>query len=253
MPQRFLRPGITNSDAWNSISFPAQSMYIRILTLVDDYGRYDGRIAILHAHCFALRSDITPQDSAAFVREMQESGLISLYSVDGKPFLQLSKWEERARGASKYPSPDEGEELDTQDSAAERSGTQPNPASLALSPSHRPSPSSIAYCPASRTLLHFLNERTGRHLREVETNLKVIHARLQEPGVDLEGCKAMIERQVKKWKGTAMEEYLRPMTLFGKEKFDGYYSAKDMPIAQDRETVTQPQRSLGYIPDATGE
>ena len=137
MPQRFLRPGITNSDAWNAVSFGAQSFYIRILTLVDDYGRYDGRIPILHAHCFALRSDINPQDSAAFRSELVDVGLISIYTSDGKEFLQVTKWQERARGPSKFPAP-------PQDSAADRSGPLPIPASLAIVPSHRPEPSNIS-------------------------------------------------------------------------------------------------------------
>lgn len=143
MPQRFLRPGITNSDAWNSVSFGAQSFYIRILTLVDDYGRYDGRIQILHSHCFALRSDIKPQHSAAFRSELQSSGLILVYELDGKEFIQITKWQERARGPSKYPVP--------QESAGIRSELQRNPASLAIvpSPSHESSPSDIGTPAAS--------------------------------------------------------------------------------------------------------
>ena len=137
MPQRFLRPGITNSDAWNSVSFGAQSFYVRLLTLVDDYGRYDGRIQILHSHCFALRSDVTVKHSAAFRSELESSGLVLVYQVDGKDYVQITKWQERARGPSKYPEPPT--------SAGIRSGTQPNPASLALAivPSHRHEPSPL--------------------------------------------------------------------------------------------------------------
>jgi len=132
MPQRFLRPGITNSDAWNAVSFGAQSFYVRIMTLVDDYGRYDGRIQILHSHCFALRPDVTVKHSAAFRSELQTSGLILVYQVDGKEYIEITKWQERARGPSKYPAP--------QESAGIRSGAQPNPASLAIVPSPSPSP-----------------------------------------------------------------------------------------------------------------
>lgn len=143
MPQRFLRPGITNSDAWNSVSFGAQSFYVRILTLVDDYGRYDGRVPVLHAHCFALCPKVRQQDTFAFRTELFKAGLVMLYENGGKEFLQVSKWQERARGPSKYPEP-------PQESAADGSGTQPNPASLAIVPSHESSPSpkpSPAYLP----------------------------------------------------------------------------------------------------------
>ncbi len=127
MPQRFLRPGIRTSDAWNAVSFGAQSLYVRILTLVDDFGRYDARLAILHGECFALRNDVKPQQTAAFRSELIEAGLIDVYSVLGKEYLQVSKWQERSRSEkSKFPDP--------QDSAAERSVPQEKDASLAIVP-----------------------------------------------------------------------------------------------------------------------
>jgi uncharacterized phage protein (TIGR02220 family) len=82
----------------------------------------------------------------------------------------------------------------------------------------------------SRAALHLLNEATGSHFREVDANLSIISARLSEPGTTIEGIREMIERQCKLWKGTEMEKYLRPATLFGKEKFDNYYGAKHQPL-----------------------
>lgn len=134
MPQRFLRPGITNSDAWNSVSFEAQSFYIRIITLVDDFGRYDGRIPVLHGQCFALRNDIKPQRTAALRGELHESGLIDVYAVDGKDYLQVAKWSERAR-CEKSKFPDKPEFTEAQDSAADGSVPQEKDASLAITSS----------------------------------------------------------------------------------------------------------------------
>ena len=146
MPQRFLRPGIAESDHWNNCSFEAQSMFVRLLTLVDDFGRYDGRIAILHAHCFALRPDISPQDTATFRCELQSKGLIDVYEVEGKEYLQLLRWQERARSfKSRYPDP----LSKPQDSAAERCIPQEKDASLASTSSSLATTSSPAPAPAS--------------------------------------------------------------------------------------------------------
>jgi uncharacterized phage protein (TIGR02220 family) len=82
----------------------------------------------------------------------------------------------------------------------------------------------------SRTVLFLLKEATGSQFREVDTNLKFISERLKEHGVTLDGVKRMIARQVKKWKGTDMEQYLRPSTLFNATKFEGYYASKDQPV-----------------------
>jgi len=79
-------------------------------------------------------------------------------------------------------------------------------------------------------ILNHLNRTAARDYRPTETNLSLIRARLGEDGVTLDGCLTMIERQVKLWKGRDMEEYLRPSTLFGKEKFSGYYGARSSPL-----------------------
>lgn len=80
-------------------------------------------------------------------------------------------------------------------------------------------------------VLEYLKEMTGRKFRGVASDMAVISARLSEEGVDVEGIKLMIERQCKRWKGTEQEEYLRPATLFGKSKFDGYYAARELGLA----------------------
>ena len=43
----------------------------------------------------------------------------------------------------------------------------------------------------------------------------------------------IIERQVKLLKGTSRELYLRPETMFGKTKFEGYYANRQQPIIAD--------------------
>lgn len=98
------------------------------------------------------------------------------------------------------------------------------------------------YSPESRVALHWLNEKSGRKFRESESSLSVIQARLNEPDVEIEGVKKMIDRQCDRWKGTPQEEYLRPETLFGKTKFDNYYAAKDLPIQNENNRAVSEKR-----------
>ena len=86
------------------------------------------------------------------------------------------------------------------------------------------------YHPATVEVLNAINRLTGRNYRLVDVHLSTISARLKEPGVSREGALLMVERQCARWKGTDMDKYLRPATLFGKEKFDNYYAAKDEPV-----------------------
>lgn len=70
-------------------------------------------------------------------------------------------------------------------------------------------------------IVGYLNEKAGTNYRSstVPTQ-KHINARLTE-GYTEEDFKAVIDCKITEWKGTEMEKYLRPETLFG-SKFEGY-------------------------------
>lgn len=81
------------------------------------------------------------------------------------------------------------------------------------------SPSSTAY--PYRDVIDYLNQQTGKHYKSTtKKNKTVIRARSDE-GFNLDDFKKVIDNKVAEWKGTDMEKYLRPETLFG-TKFEGY-------------------------------
>lgn len=145
MPQRFLRPGITNSDLWNAVSMECQSFYIRILTLVDDYGRHDGRPAVLAGQCFAVWNAMHPDKSInlqqveQMLQQLAATFLIELYEVGGKKILQVTQWQERIRDGVKQKWPAKG---DLQQVAASCSKLLPSspPPSPSSTPSSPPPP-----------------------------------------------------------------------------------------------------------------
>lgn len=156
MPQRFLRPGITNSARWNRVSLRCQSLYIRLLTLVDDYGRYDGRPAVIWGQCFAIWNaenpdqQITCADVCSDLQQLAAKELINTYSVGDKDVVEITQWQERVRegSVSKWPENPNREEV-----AATCSNL--------LLPSSPPSP--------SPTPLSELGQRIGRWFRRKPT------------------------------------------------------------------------------------
>jgi hypothetical protein len=142
MPQRFLRPGIRNSERWNSVNWQCQAFYVRLLTLVDDFGRYDGRPAVLWGDCFSIWNEKNPSNTVqiADVRSMLQqlaaspAQLIDTYEADGKQVLQITQWVERIREGSKERWP---KNPNPQQVAASRSNLLPPPPP----PSSPPAPS----------------------------------------------------------------------------------------------------------------
>jgi hypothetical protein len=56
---------------------------------------------------------------------------------------------------------------------------------------------------------------------KAESNIRLVTARFSE-GYTKQELFSLISHKVKEWKGTKMERYIRPATLFQKSKIDGY-------------------------------
>jgi len=71
-------------------------------------------------------------------------------------------------------------------------------------------------------ILEYLNANTQRNYRPVDSNLKLIAARLKSGATDLQ-CREVIFNKCQQWgKDPKMSEYLRPATLFNSTKFEQY-------------------------------
>mgnify|MGYP001240449399 CR=1 FL=1 len=78
-----------------------------------------------------------------------------------------------------------------------------------------------------KEIIEYLNFKTDRSYRTVESNKKPIRARFNE-GYELADFKKVIDNMCVNWSDTDMAQYLRPQTLFG-TKFDNYLNAKIIP------------------------
>jgi DNA-binding Lrp family transcriptional regulator len=107
VPDRIIRVGILTSDAVNSLSWAGEVFYRRLMSVVDDFGRYDGRASVLRAALYALKVDrVSEPDIGKWIRECEEAGLVRRYTVDSKPFLEVTKFGQKVRAKfSKWPDP----------------------------------------------------------------------------------------------------------------------------------------------------
>lgn len=107
MPTRYLKPGIRDSERMEAISDPnAEILYYRLLVSVDDYGRTDGRPLMVKSLCFPVRMRATADKCANWLKDLERAGLLRIYEADGKPYIQIEKWDNKPRAEhSKYPEP----------------------------------------------------------------------------------------------------------------------------------------------------
>lgn len=107
MPNRILKDSVCTSDNIDMLSAEEEVFWYRLIVQCDDYGRMDARPAILRARCYPLRLDtVGEQDISTWLASLQRAGLIRIYTVNDKPYLQISTWDKhqqvRAK-RSKYP------------------------------------------------------------------------------------------------------------------------------------------------------
>ncbi len=109
MPVRLLRDGILDSEAVCSLTFQAEIFYRRLMSVVDDFGRYDGRPNLLRSRLYPLQIDkVREADIPRWIAECETAGLIALYSAAGKPYILFHKLGTPRAEKSKFPPPPDG-------------------------------------------------------------------------------------------------------------------------------------------------
>lgn len=123
MPQRFLRPGIVTSVRLARCSPWAQLLYYKLISLVDDYSRYDAHPLEVGRQAFPYGDDrgrnFKDSQIEAMLVELETARLndqdepcLTRYQVNGKLCLLLHRWTERLKfqngkyPGSRYPSPE---------------------------------------------------------------------------------------------------------------------------------------------------
>lgn len=106
MPTRIIRDGILSSERVNQLSERAELFYRRLMSVVDDHGRFPANPQLLRASCYPLKLDIVKEDSIKkHLAEAEGAGLVVLYTVAGKAYLQMQDFGQRVQSKSKWPDP----------------------------------------------------------------------------------------------------------------------------------------------------
>lgn len=108
MPKRMIREGLIQSDSVNALTWQAEVFFVRLMLKADDFGRYTADLRLARAALFPLRLDqVREADVQRWIAECVKAGLIRLYVVDGKTYLEIPKFDQRMRAKkSRFPAPD---------------------------------------------------------------------------------------------------------------------------------------------------
>jgi uncharacterized phage protein (TIGR02220 family) len=209
------------SERVDLLSPAAEVFYRRLMSVVDDFGRYSANPKLLRAACYPLRLDtVSDSDVAQWLEEVQKADLALVYEVSAKQYLELADFRQQVRAKeSKCPNP-----IPTAKQPLAPAKQVPATAHLDEDEDEDEDEDGITSGKpdTAKQILEYLNEKAGRAYQPVESSLKFIRARLDE-GATEDDCKAVIDAKVIEWiDDPKWSKYLRPETLFNATKFAGY-------------------------------
>jgi hypothetical protein len=108
VPNRILREGILTSERVERLNWAEEVFYRRLMSVVDDFGRYYARPALLLAACYPLLlKKVSDSDIEKWLSACENAALVRVYpALDGKRYLQLLDFKQQVRAAaSKFPPP----------------------------------------------------------------------------------------------------------------------------------------------------
>ena len=238
MPTRILREGILTSRRVNSLAPPAELFYRRLMSVVDDYGRYFSHESLLRAACYPFQLSLVSDSQVATYRDACIGAkLIFHYSVDGTDYLQMLDTRQQIRSKSKFPEPDEQlynkfisnanqSKINRQANVLVVEGVvvvEGESTTMSGKPDAVPlNNKKSEFKTECLEILAFLNTKAGRNYQPVKVNLDFIKNRLREGGTPVQ-CRQVIAKKCREWGGDEkMSVYLRPATLFNRTKFSQY-------------------------------
>lgn len=84
-------------------------------------------------------------------------------------------------------------------------------------------------------IIEYLNIKTGSKFKPTtKPYIQAIRSRLKE-GYTVDDFKTVIDKKCREWKGTKLEKYLTPKTLFAPSHFDTYLNSNEMAAMTDTE------------------
>lgn len=106
MPNRILREGILTSERVERLNWAEEVFYRRLMSVVDDFGRYYARPSLVLAACYPLLlKKVSDSDIEKWLSACENAALVRVYPAsDGKRYLQLLDFKQQVRAAaSKFP------------------------------------------------------------------------------------------------------------------------------------------------------
>lgn len=107
MPNRIIKESICTSENVDRLTAFQETAFVRLIVNCDDFGRFFGNPKILASRLFPLK-EVSTELMAETLRALVAADLVTVYTADGKAFVQMNTWADHQQTRakkSKFPAP----------------------------------------------------------------------------------------------------------------------------------------------------
>lgn len=108
MPNRIVREGILTSPKMAKLGWAEEVLFRRLMSVVDDFGRYFAEPGLLRAACYPRQlNKVSDSDIGKWLTALVEAALVRVYpALDGESYLEIPGFGQQVRAKkSKFPDP----------------------------------------------------------------------------------------------------------------------------------------------------
>ncbi|HAR6416291.1 TPA: replication protein [Staphylococcus pseudintermedius] len=221
----------------SNISWKAKGILLYLLSRPDDWQIYETELEQHSTDGLSgLKSGIKELEEIGYIqrnRKRDESGRLNGYEylVYEQPHhIRFSNVGKTVNGKTNNGKTVNGKSHTTNNNSTNNDSTNND---LTNNNSNILSGDTTMHQPHYKSIIDYLNQKTAKNFKHTTNKTqKVIKARWNE-GFEEDDFRKVIDNKVSEWKGTDMEKYLRPETLFG-TKFEGYLNQGLQPSGMDQ-------------------
>lgn len=234
---RTIKPAFWKNHKLATLDKADRLLAVALINYADDEGFFDAHEALIRGECFPF--DENSKEIRRGLVELSKIGFVRLgMTLEGDKVGHIVAFSDHQKIDRPTPSKIKAKTIIWDDSPNDRRGlVEGSPLEVEVEvegnreegigmsgkpdvPPPEAKPKSLKA--EARDILAFLNEKAERVYQPVDANLEFIVARLKE-GATATQCRQVIVRKVREWKADEkMSAYLRPATLFNREKFNQY-------------------------------
>lgn len=129
MSDRVIRDEILTSERYWSVSIEAQRLFVHLLLVADNLGRFSGKNYTLRAACFPGQA-VAPEKLEKMLAELHDADLVRIYEIEKQRYIFIPRFRQHLRYTkhSLYPEPPKEINdifLDAHGEHRERTGSAP--------------------------------------------------------------------------------------------------------------------------------